>query len=163
MSDPKATVAEPKPAATGKSKSSVVGVLVAGVLSAVLAGGAAYGGARVANHKPPTVIEVVAPKPPGVTVPLEPFLANLRDEDGKIHPAKITLFVELRHQAKEDEFKAFIPRIRDATLAYIRTLTYEQFQSDEGMAQIRKDLTERYHELGAAGAERVLLTDLIIQ
>lgn len=143
-------------------KSGLVGALIGGVLSAALAAGAAYGGAKAANHQPPTVIEVVAPKPPGVTVALEPFLANVPDEEGKMHAVKLTLAIELRHEAKEDEFKPFLPRIRDSTLSYVRGLTYEQVQGD-GMDEIRKILLERYQALGAMGAERVLVTDLITQ
>jgi flagellar basal body-associated protein FliL len=162
MSEAKAEKAEPKVEKKG-GKSGLVGVLVGGVISAVLAAGAAYGGARAANHQPPTVIEVVAPKPPGVTIPLEPFLANVPDEDGKPRAVKLTIAVELRHEAKEDEFKAFVPRVRDATLSYVRGLTFEQIQGDQGLDGIRKDLLERYHGLGALGAERVLVTDLITQ
>ena len=162
MSEAKAEKTEPK-VEKKSGKGGLVGVLVGGVISAVLAGGAAYGGARAANHKPPTVIEVVAPKPPGVTVPLEAFLANVPDEDGKPHAVKLTIAVELRHEAKEDEFKAFVPRVRDATLSYVRSLTFEQVQGDQGMEGIRKDLLEKYHALGAMGAERVLVTDLITQ
>ena len=52
---------------------------------------------------------------------------------------------------------------RDATLSYVRSLAFEQLQGDEGMEQIRKDLLETYHALGAAGAERILVTDFITQ
>jgi flagellar basal body-associated protein FliL len=161
MSDAKPEKPEAKPEKKG-GKSGLFGALFGGVVSAVLAAGAAYGGARAANHQPPTVIEVVAPKPPGVTVALEPFLANVPDEEGKLHAVKLTLAVELRHEAKEDEFKAFVPRVRDSTLGYVRGLTFEQVQGD-GMDEIRKTLLERYHALGAMGAERVLVTDLITQ
>ncbi|NUO53433.1 MAG: flagellar basal body-associated FliL family protein [Polyangiaceae bacterium] len=160
MSDPKAEVA---PAAPKPSKSGLIGALIGGVLSAGISGGAAYGGARAASSHEAPVIEVVAAKPPGATIALEPFVAHVADADGKQRALKLTLAVELRHEASEDEFKPFIPRVRDATLSYVRGLSYEQLQGDEGMETIRKDLLEKFQALGVHGAERILVTDFITQ
>ncbi len=153
-------------AAAGKPKKGGggLGAVLAIVLSTSLAGGAAFAGARAAmghstHHEPEKPVVL----PPGPTVPLEPFLANVYDSDGKAHAIKMTLAVELARDQKEDEFKIFVARIRDVTLSYIRALEFETLSDPIAGDKIRKDLLEKWHSVGAAGAQQVLITDLIMQ
>ena len=96
---------ESKPAAdksAGGKKGGSSMVFIGVALSAVLAGGAAYGGARAAS-KPAAQPEPEKPKyiPPGPTVPLEPFIANIQDAEGKPRAIKLTIAIELAREAKE--------------------------------------------------------------
>jgi len=75
---------------------------------------------------------------------------------------KVTLAVEFDASTKEEALKAFIPRIRDASLAYMRGLTYEQ-AVDPKTEQMRVDFLNRIHAAGAATASQVLITDLVVQ
>lgn len=154
------------PAAPAK-KGGAAGMLIGVLVSAILSGGAAFGGARIAGGKPPPVHDegpkINLIKAPGVTVALEPFLANITDADGKPHALKITIAIELSHETKEEEFKAFIPRVRDAILSYLRGLTFEKLGDPKGLDELRKEILDKLHGVGALGAESILVTDLISQ
>jgi len=137
------------------------------ILPAILAAGAAFGGAKIAgaHAQPATQAEhqrAEERKPPGPTVPLDPFLVTIPDVNKKSHPMKVTLAIEFESTAKEEAIKAFAPRIRDASLSYLRTMTYEQ-AVDPDTHKLREDLLERVQKAGAATAERILITDLVTQ
>jgi flagellar FliL protein len=149
--------------AKGGGLAMVVGMLIPGLL----AGAASFGGARVANHAvaAPHAEAPLAPeaKPPGPTIALEPFLVAVVDGAKKAHPMKLTVAVEFESTAKEEALKPFIPRIRDAILAYMRSLTYEDAVDQEHAPKLRAELLERCKKAGAIAAERVLITDLVSQ
>lgn len=159
---PKDAAAEPKKKGGG-AVSMILGIL----LPAILAGGASFGGARVATgHQPPPHVEApahVEAKPPGPTVALDPFLVSVPDAKGKAHPMKLSVAVEFGGLVHEDTLKAFVPRIRDAILAHMRTLTYEEALESAHSNVLRDDLLERCKKAGALGAERILITDLVSQ
>jgi flagellar basal body-associated protein FliL len=144
-----------------KKASAFVGI----VLPALFAAGAAFGGAKLAaGHKAaPQVVEVMVPRPPGPTLALDAFLVNLNDSAKKVHAMKITLAVEFDEHEKEEAYKPLTPRIRDAVLTYLRGLTYEEAGDAARMEKTRSDLLERIKAAGAAKAQRVLVTDLVIQ
>lgn len=147
---------------TGANPPGIVGM----VLPAVLAAAAAFGGAKLSGmHRaaPAAPVEhVEAPKPPGPTLALDPFVLTIPDQARKIHPMKVTLAIEFDAKAREDEFKALVPRIRDAALSYLRTLTYEDAVDPAESDKMRPEILGR---LKAAGtdAERILITDLVVQ
>jgi flagellar basal body-associated protein FliL len=76
---------------------------------------------------------------------------------------KLTLAVEFDSTTKEEAIKAFTPRIRDAILAHMRTLVFEDAIDSEKTDKLRNDLLERCHSAGARTAERILITDLVAQ
>jgi flagellar FliL protein len=133
------------------------------ILPALLAGGAAFGGAKLSGGPPPAphVVEAAA-EPPGPTIALEPFLVSIADQQ-RPHVVKLTLAVELKHLAKEEEFKAYVPRIRDATLTYLRSLTFEEASNSDHLEQLRADIRERLKTIGATAVENVLITDFVTQ
>jgi flagellar basal body-associated protein FliL len=138
------------------------------LLPALIAGGAAFGGAklsaaRAAGPAAPERVAVVAPPPPGPTVSLEPFVLVTPDLTKKMHPMRVTLAVEFEEKAKEETLKSFTPRIRDAALSYFRGLTYEEAVDGSKSDKVRTDLLDRFRAAGAVAANRVLITDLVIQ
>lgn len=141
--------------------------LVAVVLPAVLAAAAAFGGARAAGayRAPATASSPHAEedKPPGPTLPLEPFLLTIQDQNRKVHPMKVTLAIEFDSSAKEDALKGLTPRIRDATLGYLRTLTFEEAIDPAAGDKMRGDVVNRLRAAGVQAALRVLITNLVIQ
>jgi flagellar basal body-associated protein FliL len=152
-----AAAAAPAPAKSGK------GGPLALIIPAILAGGAAFGGARISGGPPPVAHPVeVAAEMPGPTISLEPFLVTIPD-GARSHVVKLTVAVELKHLAKEEEFKAFIPRIRDATLTYLRSLSFEEASSSDHLEQMRTDIRERLKTIGATAVENVLITDFVTQ
>ncbi len=139
------------------------------ILPAILAGGAAFGGAKfsAAHAAAPVAEESVKKhkeeKPPGPTINLEPFLLVTADEAKKSHAMKVTLAVEFGEGVKEDALKNFTPRIRDAALSYLRTVSYEEAIDATKADKLREDLLEKFQKAGASDAERVLVTDLVVQ
>jgi flagellar basal body-associated protein FliL len=133
------------------------------LLPAILAAAAAFGGAKFGSGDAHGAAKPEPASPePGPTVPLEAFLVTLADQQ-KSHVLKLSLAIELKREAKEEELKIFIPRIRDTTLTYLRGLTFEEAASSAHVEQMRKDLIERFKTIGVASAERVLITDFVTQ
>lgn len=162
---PKEGAAAAAPAA--KKGGGAVAMILGILLPALLAAAGSFGGARVAGaHQPAPHAEVTAHvevKPPGPTVALDPFLVSVPDAKGKGHPMKLSVAVEFGGLVHEDTLKAFVPRIRDAVLAYMRTLTYEDALDSAHSDKLRDELLERCKKAGASGAERILITDLVSQ
>ena len=88
MSDDKEKAPAPKASGGGPG---IVGL----ILPALLAAGAAFGGAKIAgaSHAAPVAAtaEAAAAKPPGPTLPLDPFLVTVPDAVKKNHPMKVTI------------------------------------------------------------------------
>ncbi len=167
MSDPVAatTVDNPQSAAA-PPKPSMVGGAMRIFVPALLAAAASYGGARaVASHPPPApkAEHVVEARPPGPTVALEPFLLTVVDGNKKAHAMRFTVAVEFEQTQKEEVAKSFVLRIRDAILSHIRALSYEDATSNVQLDKLRAEILERCRVAGATGAERVLITDFVVQ
>lgn len=150
------------------TKPSAIGGLLRILVPALLAAGAAYGGTRAATARAagPAPQEAAshapAQQPPGPTLPLDPFLVTLFDVGKKPHPMKMSIAVEFDAHTKED-LKTFVPRIRDAVLAYLRMLSHEQVTDPAYVEKMRGDLIERCKAAGATGAEKILVTDFVVQ
>ena len=149
-------------------KGSAAGGLLRILIPAVLAAGAAYGGSRAAAARTPA--PAAAPeashhaqsKPPGPTLPLDPFLVTIFDASKKPHPMKMSIAVEFDPHTTVD-LETFVPRIRDAVLMYLRTLTFEQVTDPTHVEKVRAELIERCRSAGASGAEKILVTDFVVQ
>ncbi len=75
---------------------------------------------------------------------------------------KMSIAVEFDAHTKE-ELKNFVPRIRDAILGYLRTLTHEQATDPAQVEKLRHELTALCKGAGAATAERIPVTDFVVQ
>jgi flagellar basal body-associated protein FliL len=160
MSDSKEKQASPAPARGGGP-----GIL-AMVLPALFAAGAAFGGVKLAgahHEAAPAAEHVEVNKPPGPTLALDPFLLSVSDGNKKVHPMKVTIAIEFDAKEKEETLKGLTPRIRDSVLGFLRTITYEETIDPAGGDKIRADLLERLRGSSVATAEHVLITDLVIQ
>lgn len=156
------------PPAEVKPPSSKGGAITL-VLTVLLAGAASFGGAKLGSAAHPPAPVHAAPAhaptatPPGPTIALEPFIVTMQEPQGPAHVLKLTIAVELKLGKKEEDFKPFVPRVRDATLTYLRSLSYEEAQSGERFEHLRADLLERIQKLGVNVAEQVLITDFVTQ
>jgi len=149
-----------------EKKGGGAAVMVGLIAPALLAAGAAFGGVKLAggaHAKPAHEAEPAAVQAPGPTVALDPFVAAIADEAQRPHAMKVTLAIELKHGGKEEEFKAFVPRARDATLSYLRDLRYEDVVDNSKTDEMRRDILVRLRAVGASSAEQVLITDLVVQ
>jgi flagellar basal body-associated protein FliL len=168
MSDSEAKPKEVAPVqAPGKAKGGGAMMVLGMLIPGILAGAGSFGGAKAAGHAAAAPhVEAAVPaeaKPPGPTIALEPFLVAIMDGSKRSHPMKLTVAVEFVSTAKEDALKPFVPRIRDAILAHMRSLSYEDAVDQEHSAKLRAELLERCKKAGAISAERVLITDLVSQ
>lgn len=166
MADQKPEAAAPKDApAPAKGPNPILTM----ALVAVVAGGASFGGVKLGSAaKHGGGHEAAAPsvrvmKAPGPTIPLEPFILSINDAQGRSHAMKVTIAIELEAGGKEEPAKVFIPRVRDATLAYLRALTFDEAIQPARMEKARGDLLDKYLIVGLPGAERILITDLVLQ
>jgi len=153
-------------AAATASKPGRLGGVVLLVLPAILAGGAAFGGAKIAgaHHAVAAPSEhVEAVKPPGPTLPLDAYLLTVADANKRPHAMKVTMAIEFDQNAKEEAMKALVPRIRDSTLAYLRTTTYEQAIDAASTDKMRGEILEHVRAGGARDAQRILITDFVVQ
>jgi len=159
---------EKKPAEAPAPKKGGGG-LVGTILPEILAGAAAFGGARfapahaAAAAEPASAEHAQLAAPPGPTVALEPFLVVTQDASKKAHAMKMTLAVEFDATTKEESLKGLTPRIRDAALGYLRLLTYEDAIDSTKTDKVRAEMLEKFKLAGAVGAQRLLITDLVVQ
>lgn len=163
MSDKKEEAADPKAAPPPGRSLNVVGLAA----TAIFAAAAAFGGAKAAGARgnQDAHAEHAAPaiEPPGYTLALEPFLVMAPDSAHHVHPMRVVLALEFDAHAKEETVTPFVPRIRDSALAHLRAITFESASDPAQMEHLRTELLERFRATGAAGARRVLVTDLVIQ
>ncbi len=164
MAEEKVAPAPAKPKAPSRPLGAI-GI----VLPALLAAGGGFGGVKLAGkaaHAAPAVSAAeqhhVQGMPPGPTVALEPFLVTVSDGGRKPRPMRMTIAIELRPGSKDDEAKPFIPRIRDTTLTYLRTLSYEEVSDAHKVEAARDELLTRLRRVGIIAADRVLITDLVL-
>lgn len=157
-----------EPAKDADKKPSPRGAAVAALVTGVIAGGAAFGGARLAGrgaaaHHAPAAEHAPQLGPPGYTLALEPFLVMASDANHRAHPMRVVLAVEFERTVTEEAARVFVARIRDSVIAYLRTVNYETAAAPERMDGLRHDLLERVRATGASGVSRVLVTDLVVQ
>jgi len=154
------------PAASGRGGGAILAI----VLPALAAAGATFGGtfwstrmvaARCGTHEilGVSTAHVEPAKPPGPTLPLDAFLLNILDSNRKPHPTKVTMAVEFTDDSKVAKDEAALK----AFLGYLRRLTYEELSDPAANDQLRSELIFRVRAVGANGAERVLITDLVVQ
>ena len=95
---------------------------------------------------------------------LEPIVVDTRAADGNIRHVKVGLTIELPEGTKEAEFKAYVPRAREAAIGYFRTRDFEQLSDPKNFAQVVKDLNkEIIAAVGKKRAKRVDITDFVAQ
>ena len=95
---------------------------------------------------------------------LEPIVVDTRAADGNIRHVKVGLTIELPETVKEAEFKAYVPRAREAAIGYFRTRDFEQLSDPKNFAQVVKDLNkEIIAAVGKKRAKRVVITDFVAQ
>jgi flagellar FliL protein len=146
---------------------TLVGGSVAGaVLGPKLLGGseghaapAAKAGAEGhgAKDAPPAPEKIVAVDIPHIVV-------DLRDADGRLRHLKVGMAAELAEPANVDEFKLFTPRGREASLSYLRSLTFEEVSDPKRYASIKEELAKGFTEaVGPERVHRVLLIDFVLQ
>ncbi|MEI9936949.1 MAG: flagellar basal body-associated FliL family protein [Pseudomonadota bacterium] len=95
---------------------------------------------------------------------LAAIVVDTRSADGQVRHLKIALSIEHPDTMKEAEFKAYVPRAREAAIWYLRTHDFEELSSPKNFDKLRKDLNDNIiNAVGKKRARRVLITDFVAQ
>ncbi|MEY2937113.1 MAG: hypothetical protein RL033_7862 [Pseudomonadota bacterium] len=99
-----------------------------------------------------------------VSVDINPIVVDLRDADGRLRHLKVGLAAELGETANVEEFKLVSPRGREATLSYLRSLTFEDVSDPARYTSIKDEISKRMIEaIGPEKVHRILLVDFVLQ
>jgi flagellar FliL protein len=158
--------AAPPPApAKGRGKLLVFGVavlLVAGGGAAVWKLGLVGGGHEPAVEPKIDLAKPEAPKV-GALYPLDPFIANLADEEGRRY-LKATVQVEFFGSTVPEEFTARMPQMRDLLLTLFTSKVFAEIRTPDGKALLRDEIINRLNRaLGRDLVKAVYLTEFIVQ
>lgn len=94
----------------------------------------------------------------------EPLVVDVHGEDDKIHHLKVGLAAEMAKGAKEEDFKIYSARGREAAVVYLRGLPFEVATSPEKFGQVREELCKRVRlAMGKHRVQKVIVTDFVAQ
>jgi len=172
MAEEKAEAAAPAaeagaeaPAKGGKGKLlAIVGVVV------LLGGGAAawflgvipHGGTKHEAEAKEETKQLEQPEV-GALQALDPFIANLADEDGKRY-LKATLQLEFFDAKVPDEFHSHLPLIRDLLLTLFTSKTFAEIRTPQGKTLLREEIVNRLNRAMRKDAVKaVYFTEFIVQ
>jgi flagellar protein FliL len=140
----------------------IVGVLV------VAGGGGAFwflgyaGHSAKADAKEEVAVKEVEPDV-GALHALEPFIANLADEDGKRY-LKATMQVEFFGARVPEDFNARLPQMRDLLLTLLTSKTFAEVRTPQGKAVLRDEIINRMNRaLHKDLVKAVYFTEFIVQ
>ena len=164
MADEKDEAAGAAPEAPAP-KSGMGKVLLIGVGALALGGGGAaawFLGLIPHGSKVEPAAEAKEPKhEAGAIVPLDPFIANLADEDGKRY-LKAALQVEFFEGKAPEEFKT--PQVRDLLLTLFSSKQFAEIRTPEGKAVLREEIINRLNRaLHKDVVKQVYFTEFIVQ
>jgi flagellar FliL protein len=99
----------------------------------------------------------------GALLPLDPFIANLADEDGKRY-LKATLQVEFFASRVPDDFNARLPQMRDLLLTLLTSKMFAEIRTPEGKGVLRDEIINRMNRaLNKDLVKAVYFTEFIVQ
>ena len=99
----------------------------------------------------------------GAMQPLETFIANLSDEEGKRY-LKATLQVEFFDARVPDDFAARTAQIRDLLLTLFTSKTFSDVRTPEGKGNLREEIINRMNRaLHRDAVKAVYFTEFIVQ
>ena len=140
------------------SPGTEAGLLLAGILAAWRLGlfshGAPAEAKEAAKDDQPAV---------GALLPLDPFIANLADEDGKRY-LKATLQVEFFASQVPPDFNARVPQMRDLLLTLFTNKLFSEIRTPQGKALLRDEIINRMNRtLNKDVVKAVYFTEFIVQ
>jgi flagellar protein FliL len=137
----------------------IIGVVLLGIIGGAVAGGLYYFGHTEASAKKS------APPPPviGTLWPMEPFIVNLRDNNGERY-LKVILQLEVSQPTVVSELDLLKPKLRDSTLDLLCSKTFPELQELSGKQKLRDDVMIRLNSFLTSGKiVRVYFTEFVVQ
>jgi len=99
----------------------------------------------------------------GALQALDPFIANLADEDGKRY-LKATLQLEFFDAKVPDEFHVRLPLIRDLLLTLFTSKTFAEIRTPQGKTVLREEIVNRLNRaMRKDVVKAVYFTEFIVQ
>lgn len=99
----------------------------------------------------------------GALSALDPFIANLSDEDGRRY-LKATLQVEFFKGQVPPEWNARLPQVRDLLLTLFSSKNFAEVRTPQGKAVLRDEIVTRLnHALRQDMVKAVYFTEFIVQ
>jgi flagellar FliL protein len=147
-------------------------IIIAGVMfvfMALVGGGFYMMWVKIASLMPPEeVIEEVVEEEEEVVVigemfPLDPFVVNLADGNGKRY-LRATVQLELAPEQAVATFEQRLPQIRDVVLTILSTKAFEDIRTADGKMSLRAEFITRLNELlNDESVANIYFTDFVIQ
>ena len=99
----------------------------------------------------------------GAIRPMDPFIANLADEDSDRY-IKTTVQVEFLDAEAPEAFEQRLPQIRDLILTLLTNRTFDDLRTPDGKERLREDVIDRInHALEREAVRAVYFTEFIVQ
>ncbi|MFN8542717.1 MAG: flagellar basal body-associated FliL family protein [Candidatus Binatia bacterium] len=99
----------------------------------------------------------------GAIEALDPFIANLADEDGRRY-LKATLQLEFFDAHAPDDLNAHMPQIRDLVLTLFTSKTFADIRTPEGKGLLREEIINRINRvLRHDVVKAIYFTEFIVQ
>jgi flagellar FliL protein len=99
----------------------------------------------------------------GPIFPLEAFIVNLADSDGRRY-LKVTMELELSDKRLTEELKKRLPQIRDSILMILTTKRFEDIHRAEGKIALRNEIISKLNSLLKKGSiTNLYFTEFVIQ
>ncbi|HET6439960.1 MAG TPA: flagellar basal body-associated FliL family protein [Anaeromyxobacter sp.] len=144
-------------------------ILVAAVLVVFLMRGGRGGAAKSPDGAPPAAEDAKGGAEsgkavlPGPTQKMADFVVHLRDPEADRY-ARVSFEVEVASEEEKARLAAYMPRVRDAFIAYLSDRTLEELRGSESITRTKTALAERLTHLAPGVNVRGLyITDLVIQ
>lgn len=153
--------------ATGGRRGGVLHAVALGCAVALALGGIGAAAWRLGLGQVPkasAVSPVVAGATrEGVLEPMDPFIANLSDEDGRRY-LKATIQVEFYDSIVPPEFHRRLPQTRDMLLTLLSSKSFADVRTPQGKAVLREEIVNRVNTiLNEDAVKAVYFTEFIVQ
>ncbi|MEJ2688743.1 MAG: flagellar basal body-associated FliL family protein [Deltaproteobacteria bacterium] len=152
-----------------EKKSNLTLCVFLSVVVLLLAGGGFYTYTTFWAPKKQQATESVQVKPEqfaeavGEMFPLEPFVVNLSDPQGRRY-LKVAISLELESSGAVDRATKMVPKLRDMVITLLTSLTFEEVMTPEGKVQIRDELLGRFNQILRPDRVRnIYFTDFVVQ
>ena len=158
-----------------KKKKSLLFIIL-GVILLAIGGGGFFAYQKLLVKKHAATENVAAPgasdptqhggapsNSPGVIYPMQPFIVNLADPQGKRY-LKIKIELEIDSKEVADRLTKVDARLRDTVIMLLSSLTFEDIMTPEGKIRIRDELMDRFNQtIRPERINGIYFTELFVQ
>jgi len=96
-------------------------------------------------------------------LPMDPFVVNLSDPKAKRY-LKLKIEIEIETPAGKERATKATPKLRDAVIMMLTSLTFDEVMSPEGKFRIRDELLERFTQvLKPEKVKNIYFTEFVVQ